>query len=249
MQTKQTFHLQHLDEFEELLKNYSPSAENIAILKALPLVLLVGPTAAGRNTLINLLVKTGRYHGIVSDTTRPKRVNNGIIEKNGVEYWFKTEEEVLDGIKNGEYIEAAVIHEQQVSGQNILQLEAAHKEGKIAINEVEIDGAANIQDYKPDTLFIFLLPPTLNIWMQRIRDRGDFSDIELKRRLKSAQVEIKTGLNCDFYQFVINHEIHEAAQAVDELANGRDIDAIKQQLGREHAEQLLIDIKQFLDKA
>jgi guanylate kinase len=241
--------LRHLDEFENILEHYAPSSHSLNTLNSLPLVLLAGPTAAGRNTLIKLLVATGRYHYIVSDTTRPKRSNNGVMEQDGVEYWFKTEEEVLEGLKNGDYIEAAIIHQQQISGQNISQLETAQKADKIAINEIQNDGVANIHSFKPDTLIIFLLPPSFEVWMKRIRRRGDTTDAELRRRFESARDEISDALAKNYYQFVVNHEIHEAAQAVDEIANGRALDPEKQQLGRDHAEQLLIDVQLFLAAA
>ncbi len=243
---KQTRPLHYLEEFHDVLKDYRPSAHTIELLQQMPLVLLVGPTAAGRNTLINLLVETDRYHFVVSDTTRKPRSNNGILEKSGREYWFKSEEEVLEGLKQGEYLEAAIIHQQQVSGINVTEIERAAKADKIAINEVEVAGASAISSYKPDTLCIFLLPPAFDVWMKRIRGRGDIDDAELWRRLESAQKEISLALEEDYYQFVVNYEIHEAAVAVDELANGRAADPEKQQTGRDHAEQLLIDVQLFL---
>ncbi len=240
--------LKHLSEFEQVLSSYTPSQKSLEILQRLPLVLLIGPTASGRNTLIGILLETGEYHSIISDTTRAKRMNNGVMERDGVEYWFKTEEEVLAGLRRGEYLEAAIIHGQQVSGQNISQLEAAHKEGRIAVNEVQINGAAVVHSLKPNTLIIFLLPPTFDIWMQRLRGRGDVDEDELRRRLESAVVEITTALNTDYYQFVINNEIHHAAHAVDELAHGRPVDEEKQAHGRIHAEQLLQDVRRFLQR-
>jgi guanylate kinase len=243
---KQIQHLQQLAGFERVLKNYRPSDQTLKILQDIPLVLLVGPTASGRNTLINILVETSRYHSIISDTTRNKRANKGIMEQNGIEYWFKTEDEFLTGLRDGRYLEAAIIHRQQVSGINISQLEAATRAHKTAINEVEINGATHIHEYKLNTLCIFLLPPTFDIWMERIKLRGDCDDNELRRRLESAHTEISDALSKSFYQFVINFEIHEAAAAVDELANGRIVDMAKQRLGRDHAEQLLIDVQLFL---
>jgi guanylate kinase len=241
-------YLEKLDEFKAALKDYQPSKENIGILKANPLVLLVGPTAAGRNTLINILVETGRYHFIVSDTTRRPRENNGILEQDGVEYWFKTESEFLVGLDRGLYLEAAIIHKQQVSGISMDELRMAYKQGKIAIDEVERVGAANVYRYKPDTLIIFLLPPTFDVWMERLRGRGHMPEDEVRRRLISAQEEIATALDNNYYQFVINNEVHEAATAVDELANGRKPDAKKQQHGRVHAAQLAQDVQLYLSK-
>lgn len=246
--TKHTQLLMHLAEFEKLLANYTPSTKTIATLARVPLVLLVGPTASGRNTLINLLVQTDRYYYIVSNTTRKPRKNNGVMEQQGVEYWFKTEEEFLADLKAGKFLEAAIIHKQQVSGINIAQLESAAEQGKIAVNEVENVGAAHIYAYKPDTLFIFLLPPDFPTWMERLRGRGDMDEAEVCRRLQSAKEEISLALGEDYYQFVVNYEIHEAAAAVDEIANGRALNPKKQAIGRNHAEQLLVEVQQYLSK-
>lgn len=239
--------LKHLTEFEDTLKSYQPSKRALELLNNLHLVILAGPTAAGRNTLIKLLVQTDRYHYALSDTTRQKRINDGVKEQDGVEYWFITEEEFLSGLKSGQYLEAAVIHRQQVSGVNILRLESTVSTGKIAINEIENKGVATYYKYKPDTLCVFLLPPGFDVWMQRIRGRGDVDEAELRRRLESAILEITDALKKDYYQFVVNYEITEAAQAVDEIANGRKIDEAKQQIGRDHAEQLLIDVQLYLN--
>jgi guanylate kinase len=238
--------LKQLTEFEELLKDYTPSKQTLATLKKTPLVLLVGPTAAGRNTLINLLTTTGRYHYCVSDTTRPKRYNKGVLEQDGREYWFISEEKFLEGLKSGEYIEAAVIHKQQVSGVHVKTLIEANQSGKIAVTELTPEGGTTYHKLRSDALFIFLLPPSFDVWMQRLRDRGGMNEVELYRRLESALKEIARALADDFYHFVINNEIHEAAVAVDELANGRAPDEVKQALGRGHAEQLAIDIKLYL---
>jgi len=239
-------YLENLDSFEQILPDYHPSIESIATLQSTPLVVLVGPTAAGRNTLISILVHTGRYHFIVSDTTRHPRENNGILEQSGREYWFKSEVDFLEGLQAGAYLEAAIIHKQQVSGISISELTRASKQGVIAICEVQPDGAEKIQEYSPNKLIIFLLPPTFDIWMERLHARGNMTKEELKRRLESAQDEISRALQKSYYQFVINNEIHEAAQAVDELANGRIPDIDKQNRGRQHAEQLAIDVQIYL---
>lgn len=239
--------LEKLETFQELLEDYKPSLESIELLKACRPVLLVGPTAAGRNSLINLLVDTGRYRFVVSDTTRKPRTNNGIIEQDGREYWFKSEDEFIRGLREGKYLEASIIHEQQVSGMSLRELQIAKQEDKTPINEIEPVGAKNIATYSSNVLFVFLLPPSFDVWMQRLRGRGDIDEDEVIRRLRSAIKEIDNSLNEEYYQFVINNEIHDAAQAVDELANGREPDEEKQQKGRNHAEQLAVEVQLYLD--
>lgn len=238
--------LVRIAEFEQVLKSYQPNEDSLQTLRQTPLVFLVGPTASGRNTLIKLLIDTNRYHYIVSHTTRHPRKNNGVMEQNGREYWFVSEDEFLDGLKNGLYLEAAIVHGQQVSGISVAELDKARASGKIAVDEIEVAGAHKLKQYRPGMLFVFLLPPTFEIWMQRLRDRGQMDEDELMRRLASAREEITIALQEDFYQFVINKEIHEAAVAVDELANGRLPDTDKQRMGRDHAERLVIDINLYM---
>jgi len=239
-------YLDNLQDFEQVLKSYHPSQASMRILQSTPLVLLIGPTAAGRNTCINLLVETGDFHSIVSDTTRHKRQNKGVWEQDGAEYWFKSETEILEGLKKGDYLEAAIIHEQQVSGISIKEMERARSARKIAINEIEIDGAEHVHSMHPDALFIFLLPPSFGVWMERLRGRGDMDDIELNRRLKSAINEISTALEADYFQFVVNNEIHEAAYAVNKLAHGRPPNPNKQASGRMHSKLLILEIQSHL---
>ncbi len=178
--------LKHIDEFRTILETYrlSPTAANT--LARTHLVLLVAPTASGRNTIIEELLRIGNYHFVVSDTTRQPRINNGILEQNGRQYWFRSEKEVLEELRRGEFLEAALIHNQQVSGISIRELEVAREAQKIAITDVEIAGANNIHRAKPDTLIVFMTPPTFDIWLERIHSRGVMPADELERRLQSA---------------------------------------------------------------
>jgi guanylate kinase len=64
-------------------------------LEGLNLVLLVAPTSTGRNTVIRELVSKHNYQFIISDTTRPPQYRDGRTEENGVEYFFRSEDDML----------------------------------------------------------------------------------------------------------------------------------------------------------
>jgi len=179
--------LKHSAEFRSVLTDYKLSPSALAILRQAPLVLLVGPTSSGRNTIIDRLVETGDYYHIVSDTTRHIRDKNGKpIEKNGREYWFRSDQDMLDGLRSGQYMEAAIIHHQQVSGCNINELVKALTTKKIALKDIEPGGAHTIHGLKPDATIIFIVPPSFEAWMQRLLGRGGIPAEELRRRLESA---------------------------------------------------------------
>ena len=238
--------LLHIDEFRAALADYRLSDAAKQTLAGLNLTLLVGPTASGKNTVINELLKTGAYHFIVSDTTRQPRVNDGVMEQNGVEYWFRGEEEVLGDIRGGKYLEAAVIHQQQVSGISIRELQNATDQGKIAITDAQIDGIDNAIKLKPDTLGIFILPPNFDEWQRRLHHRGEMPADEYKRRMESAVVELQAGLDHEYYKFVINDDISEAVQQINQLAKLGQFDEEQQRRGRALAEQLLLETQILL---
>ena len=91
--------LELINDFEKIIPNYVPSKESIELLENIKLALLIAPSSTGRNTIITELVKEDSFQFIVTDTTRLPRINNGIEETDGIEYWFKTEEEFLDKIR------------------------------------------------------------------------------------------------------------------------------------------------------
>lgn len=239
--------LKHIEEFKNALKDYQPSKKSLLTLSQVELVLLVAPTSSGRNTVIRELIKTGDYYFIVSDTTRQPRSNDGIMEKDGVEYWFRTEDDVLEDIKNGKYLEAAVIHNQQVSGISVRELEKAKAAEKIAITDAEIAGADSAIKRKVDTLVIFLLPPNFDEWQRRITSRGEMSSTEYKNRMVSAAKELATALDRDYYKFVINDSVESATEQVNTLAKMDEQDDADSSQARALAEQLYTQTKQLIE--
>ena len=238
--------LKLLSEFQELLKGYHPSIEAQEILSKTRLVLLVGTTSSGRNTIINELLKSGDYHYMVSDTTRPKRQNNGVWEQEGVEYFFRNEEDYLHDLKTGMYLEAAIVHGQQVSGASIRELNNANRAGKIAINEVTPDGATTIHGIKPDAKIVFILPPSFDVWMQRLRGRGHMPEDEVRIRLQSALEEIDRALKEPIYKLVINDEFHACTNLLNKYFMHNVLDSDKELKARDHAVHLLGDVQSYL---
>lgn len=212
--------LEHKQEFVAALEGYTPSTEAIQALAGMPLVILLSITGGGRNTIINELVKTGRYHFIVSDTTRPPKVRNGELEQDGVAYHFRSEQDVLHDIQAGAYLEAELIHGQQVSGTSVREIVKAHQSGKIPINEVDLGGTDAIASIKPDTIFLFIVPPSFEEWMRRLHTRENMSSEELHNRLRTAVRMLRTVLQSERFVFVINDDLNEVVSTVDDYVRG-----------------------------
>ena len=88
----------------------TPNREGVALLRDTKVALLVGITGAGKNSILNEMVKTGDYHDLVTSVTRQPRLNNGVPEQDGVDYHFVTEDEALAAIDAGEYVEVSIVH-------------------------------------------------------------------------------------------------------------------------------------------
>jgi guanylate kinase len=229
--------LKHYQEFKDILETYHLSERAKQVLENLKLVLMVAPTSGGKNTVIQRKLESGRYYYIVSDTTRPPRNNNGVMEQDGREYWFRTEEAMLANLKAGNYLEAELIHNQQVSGISIGELEKAQSQGKIAITDVDPQGVHNIVKAKPDTCVVMLLPPSYDEWQKRLSSRGVMRPDEQKRRLETAARLLQDGLDNDFYHFVITENIDQSAAIIDAIVEGKSNP--HQGRGREVIQQLL----------
>lgn len=233
-------------EFEAVIDSYQPSSHARQVASDVTLAVMSGPTAAGRNTIIWSLLKTGKYYFIVSDTTRPKRTNDGVPEQNGKEYWFRTEQEVLDDLKAGEFLEAELIHNQQVSGISIRELERARNEHKIAITDVDIQGIDNALNAKSDAIALLVFPPDFDTWQQRLSKRGSMDVTELRKRVGTAADIFALPEQSDRYKIVINDTIEHAVEQVRAIAEKGSVDATFQERAREIARGLKVQTQTYL---
>lgn len=234
------------EEFEAALKDYRVSDEGRKILAETPFMVMTGPTSTGRNTLINELVKTGHYHFIVSDTTRPPRQNNGVWEQDGREYFFRSEDQMLQEIKAGMFVEAEVIHKQQVSGISIREIRKAHEQGKIAVTDVEILGGINVATLKPDAWVICLLPPSFEEWLRRIHGRTKVGKEELRNRMETALKIYRLTLEDGRFTFIVNVEKEDTVKVIEAMVRKGDHHDAGQEAARELARVLWKQTEEYL---
>ncbi|MDQ3159078.1 MAG: hypothetical protein M3P98_03030 [bacterium] len=241
--------LEHLKEFQEALKNYIVSERTKKILDDTKLVLLLAPSSTGRNTVIKNLLKDPKYMFIVSDTTRNPRNNDGVMEEDGKDYFFRTEKDFLNELKQGSFLEAEIIHKQQVSGISIRELEVASKKNKIAITDVDIGGVEAIVKQKPDTIVILLLPPDFEEWQKRVVIRGAMDKDEWKRRMETA-VNILSSIDetKPQYEIVVNDDLREAIEYCKNIIEHGMTNPSKQTVGYTIARDLLVKTKKKLGK-
>lgn len=202
---------------------YKPSDETIALVQDTPILLLVGISGAGKDSIAKELFKLPAYHPIVSHTTRKPRVNDGVLERDGREYHFitlKQSERMLDG---GAYIEAAV-YGGNIYGTSAVEVGAAHNAHKIATTDLEVQGVAHYMAMSQNVKAVFIVPPSYDVWQERFSKRygATLTPAEMRRRMKTALHELEHALQVPYFHFVVNDSLHDAVVEVDEIATGSE---------------------------
>lgn len=151
------------------------------------LVVVSGPSAAGKDAVLNRLKESGfpaRF--ITTVTTRPRRS----AERDNVDYHFVSTARFHEMIDHRELLEWASVYENWygVPRQPVKQ---ALDRGQDVIVKVDIQGAATIRRIIPEAVSIFLMPPSLEELAARLRRRQTESAFDLARRLETAEEEIK----------------------------------------------------------
>jgi len=203
--------LSKLEDFKAVLAHYEASDHARKVLNASPFVAMSGIAGGGRNTLINYLVDGGAYYFVISDTTRPPKVRDGKLEEHGVNYFFRTEQDFLSDLEHGEFVEAEIIHNQQVSGTSIREIEKAQSLGKIPIHDFELGGAEEVYRLKPDATIIGLLPPSFEDWQYRLNARENMHDHEFKNRMETAVKVLESMLVRPYLKFVISGDLNDSS--------------------------------------
>lgn len=238
--------LRNKQAFEDALQHYEISEYGKVVLGNAPFVAMSGIAGGGRNTVINRLVETGRYVFAISDTTRPPKLRDGRMEEDGVNYFFRDENSVLEDIKAGNYIEAEVIHNQQVSGVSIREIERIASTGKIPVTDLEYGGIQNVAKAKPDAVIIGLLPPSYDEWKRRLYNREQIHEQEFYNRLVTAEKVLENMLSRDYFRLLVNDSIDECVQQLRNIAErGEYPDSVKAR-GEVVARALLEGVRQEL---
>lgn len=172
------------------------------------LVVVSGPSGTGKGTVLNFLREREKSIKFsVSATTRQPRSG----EVDGVNYFFKTNEEFETMIKNGELVEW-VKYCDNYYGTPKKCIEDTIKSGYDCLLEIEVEGALNIKKIYPDSVSIFILPPSFEELRRRIESRGTEKPEVIEKRMEKALKEMKL---IDKYDYVIiNDEVEKAVNSI-----------------------------------
>ncbi len=171
------------------------------------LYVLSAPAGGGKTTIANLLLKEITFlKRVITYTTRQPRPG----EKNGVDYIFKTKEEFEKLIKEGAFLEHAVVHGNYY-GTPKKEVFELLEQGFDVLLIIDVQGMRQIKKKYPETIGIFLLPPSFEELINRMKKRGD-SEKEIQKRVETAKKEIPAWKEYDY--IVINDILEEAKNKI-----------------------------------
>lgn len=169
------------------------------------LFVVSSPSGGGKGTLIQrVLDKVLNLSYSVSFTTRAPRAG----EVDGREYFFVATEKFEEMVAAGEFLEWAIVHG-KLYGTSREQVSREISAGHDIILEVDVQGAASVRTLLPDSVSIFILPPSFEVLRQRLQARGTDSPDELDLRLRNAPTELQDY--SAFQYVIINDELDRAA--------------------------------------
>ena len=172
------------------------------------LILFSGPSGVGKDTVLSVVLdKEKSLQKSISLTTRNMREN----EIDGEDYYFISISEFERMINSGEVLEFAK-YGKNLYGTPKAPVDKWLSEGKTVILKIEVQGAQKIKEMYPESVAIFLMPPSMAELENRLRSRGTESEEDIRRRIQIANDEIKKSAEYDYVVF--NDDLDSASDNV-----------------------------------
>ena len=161
------------------------------------LLVLSAPSGGGKTTIARSLLQARDDLGYsVSATTRPRRED----ERDGVDYHFLSREEFLRRIEAGEFLEWAT-YAGNLYGTLRSEIDLIFARGRTAVLDVEIEGARQIRASFPNSLHLFVLPPSAEVLVSRLAGRNTEPPAVVRERITRAADELAAVAEYDYAIF------------------------------------------------
>ena len=189
------------------------------------LLVLSAPSGGGKTTIAKKLLQVRKDLGYsVSATTRATR--NG--ERDGEDYHFLSREEFERRRDRGEFLEWAE-YGAQLYGTLKREIDRIFGEGRHAVLDIEIEGARQIRRNFPNSLQVFVLPPSADVLVERLKRRNTENPELLRKRLTHASEELAAVAEYDYA--VVNEDLETAVDQVSAILDGKAEDRL---ISRQH---------------
>ena len=178
------------------------------------LIIITAPSGAGKTSITNHLLKTfsDKLGFSVSATTRKKRD----YEIDGVHYYFISEEDFKEKIRQKEFAEWEMVYEGKYYGTLKSEMKRIWNQGKAVVLDIDVKGALHVQGQYPEqTLSIFIEPPSIEELKKRLLSRGTETDESLSARINKAAYEI--SFKDQFNKIIVNDDLAKARKEAEDI--------------------------------
>ena len=168
------------------------------------LFIIAAPSGCGKTSLVEALIKKTKNLCVsVSHTTRPPRPD----EVNGINYYFVSINEFEEMIKNNAFVEHATVFDNHY-GSSTKLINEKLDEGIDVILEIDWQGARQVKENMPNAISIFILPPSNEALLGRLKQRAQDDDETINKRMSDAQNQMQHFNEFDY--LVINDDFNSA---------------------------------------
>ncbi|HEX5696238.1 MAG TPA: guanylate kinase [Acidimicrobiia bacterium] len=172
------------------------------------LLVVSGPSGSGKSSIVRELLDRLDVEFSVSVTTRLPRPG----ERHGDHYNFVSRRDFEAMIENGELLEWA-IYNNRFYGTPAAPIEQAVAKGRDILLEIEIQGARQVREQRPDAVMFFVAPPSMDELERRLRRRGDTSEEDIEDRLEIAEQEMQEAPIL-FNHVIVNDDLDRAIEDI-----------------------------------
>ena len=186
------------------------------------MIILSSPSGAGKTTLVKKLSETDNFEISISHTTRKPRPN----ENQNEDYFFVNEEEFKRLIKNQEFLEYAKVFKNFYGTTRTPVINKLNK-GKNVLFDIDWQGTQALRELEPKHLVsVFILPPSTEELERRLRNRGQDSAKEVKKRMAEANSEITHWAEYDY--IIINRDIGKTLEKLKSILQAERLKRVRQ---------------------
>ena len=184
-------------------------------MKSGKLIIISAPSGTGKSTIVQRLVREHPELDLVFSISHTTRLPRG-TEKDGVEYFFTTQEQFKEDIVSGQFLEYEEVYDGQFYGTHRLQVGKLIEDKHNVIFDVDVKGGCSIKRFYGDrALSIFIQPPTIEELRRRLINRKTDSPEAINTRLSKVEYELTFSGNFD--KIIVNDDLEKAVQKTYEV--------------------------------
>lgn len=189
------------------------------------LFIVAAPSGCGKTSIVRELVKNiDKIATSISHTTRERRS----LEKDAVDYFFISEQEFRKMIKNNDFVEYAHVFG-NFYGTSFAQIDSRLKSGIDVVLDIDWQGAQQIKRLFPDSVGVFIVPPSLNALRDRLHSRAQDDENVINSRMQKAQSEM--GHYVEFDYLIVNDDFEKAVSELVTIVKSKRL-SIKRQIAK-----------------